>query len=459
MRSDSGFQLLFRESPVIILLAELFLRAEGFQVYSWRFDPLVSYLGMHWSLFVARRDYHEAFEVLVFLGYEDGFHDMNAMSVLLGRDLHELLPADKLASIQRLAAHLRVEETQQTLILLGVYLCVLVVWAFSIMMPHAIQIIIAFVIALLGMIPLWQSEKYQAALRGQLRAEALPEAEIVIELAQRKLCEYAVFLRNFSVLQKFLEDPRKVNPGLRVDPRESRIIEAIRYGARMPVVAMTDPKTAHIPIVGACRFAVQPDDEWIYFAAGILNGASLIVVDLKEMSGGLQIEVEMIQNCGLMSRTIFVIDRMLDTKSTKISINFNGRPGEGARVLSDSILEEWGLSNFIDAVEDIRKVYVESEGKTLESELQDDRVFCTTCGGVIRPSVNFCVHCIEKFPAEDNEQTIPLDHRNTDKFQDTPPEVTATCPACGHTWMGSWHVSFKDRQCPECGKRWRVLSK
>jgi hypothetical protein len=42
------------------------------------------------------------------------------------------------------------------------------------------------------------------------------------------------------------------------------------------------------------------------------------------------------------------------------------------------------------------------------------------------------------------------------KPQDTVPNAIATCPRCGHTWPGHWHVSLKSRQCPQCGERWSV---
>jgi hypothetical protein len=176
------------------------------------------------------------------------------MSVMLGPDLHDLLPADKLASIRKWAALLQREEAGQTVVFIGVYVTMGVALACGVF-GFGIGVVIALVIALLEMIPFWQSEKVQAVLRSHLRANALPRAERVVELAQRKLCEYAVFLRNFDVLREFLASP-EANPGLLVDPFESRIVEAIRYGACMPVVALTDPRTAKRPLVGACRFAV-----------------------------------------------------------------------------------------------------------------------------------------------------------------------------------------------------------
>jgi ankyrin repeat protein len=44
----------------------------------------------------------------------------------------------------------------------------------------------------------------------------------------------------------------------------------------------------------------------------------------------------------------------------------------------------------------------------------------------------------------------------TDKPQDIPGNVAATCPKCGHTWIGHWHASLKTRQCPQCREIWRV---
>jgi hypothetical protein len=39
---------------------------------------------------------------------------------------------------------------------------------------------------------------------------------------------------------------------------------------------------------------------------------------------------------------------------------------------------------------------------------------------------------------------------------DMPGRVVTICPKCDHTWSGHWDVSLKDRQCPQCGERWRV---
>jgi predicted RNA-binding Zn-ribbon protein involved in translation (DUF1610 family) len=174
------------------------------------------------------------------------------------------------------------------------------------------------------------------------------------------------------------------------------------------------------------------------------------------MTPALQSEVEMIQNGGLMSRTIFLVNK----ESTEIPINLARATGEGARVLTDTVFQELGLSDFIDVVEDIRKVYTESGRGKLESGLQDDRSFCPNCGGVVRPNANFCIHCRKKVfeLMEDNEQSVSLDHSSREELQHTLPLVAATCSTCSHTWMGSWHVRFTDRQCPQCGGRWKVLS-
>jgi len=455
MRSDADFQFLFTGSPVVVVLAELFFRAEGFRVYATRFDPMASIISTRWDLYVAREDHREALAVLVFLGFMDRFYDMNAMSILLGRDLHDLLPADRLASIQKLAAHLQMQEAEQTVVVIGVYLTMVVA---SGVFESGAGVLIALVIALLEMILFWRSDKVQRVLRSRLRAEALPRAEDVVELAQRKLCRYAVFLRNFGVLREFLVGPH-MNPGLVVDPYELRIVEAIRYGACMPVVTLTDPKIAKTPVVGACRFAPRLDHEWQEFTREILNGASLIVVHLREMAQGLQSEVEMIQNGGLMTRTIFVMDQAGEKAPTPIPLPLVEATNTGARVLRRAVLEEWGLPEFIDAVEDILGIYTESGRGTLEADSLDDRNFCTNCGGVLRPNADFCIHCRKRVfeLLQDLESAVLLDYAGTEETQDSQPKATATCPVCGHTWMGSWHVSFKDRQCPQCGRRWMEL--
>jgi DNA-directed RNA polymerase subunit M/transcription elongation factor TFIIS len=87
------------------------------------------------------------------------------------------------------------------------------------------------------------------------------------------------------------------------------------------------------------------------------------------------------------------------------------------------------------------------------------RRLCTNCGSALRSNDNFCGQCGKSVfeQKEDNETSGRLDHMETDKFQDTRPIVDATCSVCGHEWMGYWDVSFKDRQCPQCKERWRVV--
>ena len=194
-------------------------------------------------------------KVLVFAGVVDGFYYVNATSLLLRRDVHDLLPADKLASIQRSATRLQMEADRQTLFFiialsvpLGVALAAFAE-VFEFVLEFAAGAIITLVVALVEMSLFWLSDRLQGELRSHLRADALPRGEVVMELARGKLCEYAVFLHHFGILPVML-------PGLVVDPYESRIVEAIRYGACMRVVTLTDPSIADIPVVGACRFTV-----------------------------------------------------------------------------------------------------------------------------------------------------------------------------------------------------------
>src|SRR5262249_20214058 len=112
MRYDSDIWHLYDGSRVIVVMAELFLRAHGFRVYSIGtiFDPMASICGSpHVKLYVASEDYRDALAVLVFVGVVDGFYYVNATSLLLGRDVHDLLPTDLLASMQRSAARLQME--------------------------------------------------------------------------------------------------------------------------------------------------------------------------------------------------------------------------------------------------------------------------------------------------------------------------------------------------------------
>jgi hypothetical protein len=52
--------------------------------------------------------------------------------------------------------------------------------------------------------------------------------------------------------------------------------------------------------------------------------------------------------------------------------------------------------------------------------------------------------------------TVPLDQVKMDQLDETTPNIDATCPACGHKWMGNWDKSLKERQCPECWTRWSL---
>jgi hypothetical protein len=414
------------------------------------------YGSTHVCLYVASADYRDALEALVFVGVVDGFYAVNTASLLLGRDLYDLLPADRLASIQRSAALLQVAEDWQTIVFMALSVTMGVALACG-AFGFGAGAVITLMIALWEMRLFWLADKRQGALRSHLRADTLPPAEVVVGLAQRKVCEYAVFLHSFGILPVML-------PGLDVDPYESRIVEAIRYGACMPVVTLTDPSIADIPIAGACRFAVQKDAEWQEFVVEILQSASLLVVDLTEetaeMSPGLQFEVEIIHDRGLMSRTIFVMEQTGEQESPENNVlNIVEATGAGARVLSNAMFEEGGLwGDFIDVVEDIRQVSMEWERVKPESDSHDDRQFGTHCEEVLRPNADVCTHCSKRVTEaiQGNEQAVFLERMRTEKFQDTAPEVAATCPACGHTWMGSWDTSFKDRQCPQCQERWRV---
>jgi predicted RNA-binding Zn-ribbon protein involved in translation (DUF1610 family) len=33
---------------------------------------------------------------------------------------------------------------------------------------------------------------------------------------------------------------------------------------------------------------------------------------------------------------------------------------------------------------------------------------------------------------------------------ESPPAIHASCPSCGHEWIGRWSPSIKERQCPKC---------
>src|SRR5262245_23413219 len=107
MRDDSAFRYLFEGSQVVVILAELFLRAHGFRVYSMGtiFSPMTNaYVSPPAWLYVASEDYRGALEVLVFYGAIDGLAYVNDISLLLGQDLHNLLSADRFASIESMVA-------------------------------------------------------------------------------------------------------------------------------------------------------------------------------------------------------------------------------------------------------------------------------------------------------------------------------------------------------------------
>lgn len=350
------FRYLYEGSMVETIMAETFLQLHGLQVYSIR-SPMESMFNPGCRiLFVANKDYLDAIETLVFLGYMHGYVDelgyLNAASVLLGRDVSELLPADRQAVIRESIEHLRVHEVIQL---------ILFVITFPIMAVASIFGFFGWVmVALVGIILFYKSEMRQMEIRDLARSYALPPAEVVIELAGRGMCQYAVFLRSFGVLRSWLTS-RDVHRNLVVDPYESRIVDAVRYGASLPVVALTDPSIEEVPVIGACRFSAQTVTEWEEFVAKILKGAILIVVHITEMSEGLELELKMIRESGLMAQTVFIVGRRAEEGIADIDgFNIAEAKNMGARILSHTVFEPRGLSEFIDAVEDIRNTDTES---------------------------------------------------------------------------------------------------
>jgi hypothetical protein len=117
----------------------------------------------------------------------------------------------------------------------------------------------------------------------------------------------------------------------------------------MPVVTLTDPELPDVPVVGACRFGAKSIAVWEEFVAGILKHASVIVVHVTERCEGLDREISIINEAGLMCRTVFVLgDLQQDTIDRADAIN------RGAKVLSSGIYGIPGLSELVSAIEEIK---------------------------------------------------------------------------------------------------------
>lgn len=83
---------------------------------------------------------------------------------------------------------------------------------------------------------------------------------------------------------------------------------------------------------------------------------------------------------------------------------------------------------------------------------------CMHCGRAVWASARSCIHCGGSIvESKTDERTSLLTSARADQtYNASPPPLPAMCPDCRHTWQGNWDSSFKDRQCPQCGKRWVV---
>ncbi len=302
--TDKSWRHLFDGTLGDVEMARAFLSAHDIGAYSTRpmSDPTsFTHREIRISLHVDADRYREAMEMLVYFGCVDGRHHTNAASIVLGREVRDLLPRERRNSIRQGAIRLqRAEVRQFGILLIGILSTAL---AFSLGSPGAS---IAGAVVLLCAVTYMRLDKGQTELRNALRAASLPPAEVVIELAKKGSGEYAVFLRSFGVFRDWLDSEDSYR-GMVIDPYESRILDAIRYGASLPAVALTDPGVAEVPVVGACRFSTKTDEDWTKVVSAALDGACLIVVHLTRISPSLELELDMIRKQQLMSRTVFVV--------------------------------------------------------------------------------------------------------------------------------------------------------
>jgi hypothetical protein len=334
-------------------VAEAFLRANGFQLYSLDVPENSPFVLGRRVLYVWEKEYRDALEILIFHGDVVGLAYLNAISVLLGRDLRDLLPPGQLAAARELLNRANRHDTWQPV----TFIFALLILPLS--LPLSLFFFGAFGLVLSILLPValfYLSERRQAHLRDHIRFASLPTAEVVVDLATRGMGQYAVFLRSFGVLRRWLKG-REAHRALLVDRYERQIVEGMRLGAHMPVVALTDPDLRDVPVVGACRFSVKGDTAWEEFVANILKGASVIVVHVTEVSQGLSLEVKMIRDCGLMPRTVFILG---DPGSTTVFFDATETTTAGAKVLPSTVFGPSGLSEFISAFEDIKSSSIKS---------------------------------------------------------------------------------------------------
>ena len=195
-----------------------------------------------------------------------------------------------------------------------------------------------------------RSDYRQANVRDQIRSDFLSTAEVVIDLARHGVTQYAVFLRSFGVLREWLKS-REAQKTVLVDRYEHQIVDGIRYGAMIPVVALTDPGLQDVPVIGACRFSLKSETVWEDFVVKVLKTATIIVVHVTEISPGLRLEIKMIKDYGLMPRTVFILGNL---PSVAEGFATTDLIAEGAKVLPSTVFKPAGIADFISAVEDIK---------------------------------------------------------------------------------------------------------
>src|SRR4030095_7040906 len=142
--SDFSFRYLFEGKLLDVTMAEAFLRANGVQVYSIAVPDLSLWIPRKRILYVRETHYRDALEILIFHGCDVGFGYLNAISVLLGRELHDILPSEKLDAIRESLNRVNRNDSWQLVIFIVACMLLPVFFAF-----------VALLVSLVNLIPIF----------------------------------------------------------------------------------------------------------------------------------------------------------------------------------------------------------------------------------------------------------------------------------------------------------------
>lgn len=142
---------------------------------------------------------------------------------------------------------------------------------------------------------------------------AQPSAEDVLEVIKDEGRHYALYLRRFeSEHRNITYDGLNVEVGSReaeiyARPIESLLIEMLRE--EVPLIALSNPMVSG-PMGGAYRFESVPTN-WQQFVSELLPDASLVVLHLTSLSGGILDELELLKNPSCSAKTVIIVGRNL----------------------------------------------------------------------------------------------------------------------------------------------------